>query len=172
MNLRSISLVLALSLFAGGAWAQGQDYQAMMMAMDQAKADSARPGDDKLSCEQLEEQLVSVTQDPDFQAHVESAGANAQKQQEAMQGAKGQIALQSLRTVLMTFIPGGRMAGMAHAQAQAKAQGVQSMSQMKSRIEQAQQMMVLMPKLMRGQRVVELAAGKNCEWAAGAGMGQ
>jgi hypothetical protein len=170
MNIRCISV--ALALFAGSAWAQGQDYQAMAKAMEQAQADAIKPGDEKLSCEQLEEQLISLTQSPEFQAQVEAGAAEAQKQQAAMNVAKGQIALQTFRTVIMTTMPGAAMPGMASAQSQAMAQGAQSMEQTKQRMEQAQKMMGLLPMLMRGQRVIELGSGKKCEWAASAEAGQ
>jgi hypothetical protein len=173
MNLRSIQFVLAFTcVLASGASAQGQDYMAMMQAMEKAKADAAQPGDETLTCGQLEQQLLVVVQDPAFQAHIESAGAEAKKQQEAMEVAKGLVAVQTLRTALMTFVPGAAMAGMTQMQAQATAQGMRGMAQMKERMARTQQMMTLMPQLMRGQRVVELAVAKNCEWAAGAGMQQ
>src|SRR3954447_17412899 len=99
MNLRCISVALALFV---GAWAHAQDYQAMTQAMEKAQADSIKPGDEKLSCEQLEEQLISITQSPEFQAHVGAISADAQKQQAAMNVSKGQIAVQTFRTMLMT----------------------------------------------------------------------
>jgi hypothetical protein len=167
MNLRRISLALVLAVGA----VQAQDHQSMMQGMQEATAAAGRPGDDKLTCEQLEEQLVAVVQDPELVAHIESAGASAQKQQDAIEkGVKGQVAMQSLRTVLMSFIPGGAYGGMASAQSQAMNQGRQGMASMKDKMAQAQKMQALMPKLMRGQRVVELASGKQCEWAAGSGM--
>jgi hypothetical protein len=167
MNLRDLSVAV---LLAAGA-AQAQDYRSMMQGMEQATAAASKSGDDKLTCEQLEEQLVAVVQDPEFLAHIESSGASAQKQQDAVEKAvKGQVAMQSLRTVLMSFIPGGAYGGMASAQSQAMNQGRQGMASMKDKMAQAQKMQALMPKLMRGQRVVELAAGKQCEWAAGSGM--
>lgn len=170
MNFRLISLVLIV--YAGAAWPQGQDYQAMMRAMEKAQAEAAKPGDDKLTCAQLEEQLVALAQDPEIQAQAEAAGADAQKQQEAMQGVKGQIAAQTFRTVMMSTMPGAAMPGMASAQAQATAQGAKGMKQTQERMQQAQKMIPLMPKIMRGQRVIELAAAKSCEWAASAGMGK
>lgn len=170
MNMRLISL--GLVIYAGAAWPQAQDYQAMMQAMDKAQAEAAKPGDDKLTCGQLEDQLVAVAQDPDLLAYVDAAGAQAQKDQEAMNAAKGQIAMQALRAALMSTMPGAAMPGMVSAQAQATAQGAQAMKRNQDRMEQAQKMTAMMPKLMRGQRVLELAVAKNCEWAAGAGMGQ
>jgi hypothetical protein len=169
MNLRCISVALALFV---GAWAHAQDYQAMTQAMERAQADAIKPGDEKLSCEQLEEQLISLTQSPEFQAHIEATAADAQKQQAAMNVSKGQIAVQTFRTMIMTTVPGAAMPGMASAQAQAMAQGAKGMKQAKERMDQAQKMMGLMPMMMRGQRVIELGAGKKCEWAASAQTGQ
>ena len=157
-----------LVLFAGTAGAQAQDYQAMSQAMQKAQADASRPGDEKLTCDQLEEQLISMTQDPEFQAHVEAAGADAQKKQEALKTAEGQIAVQKFRTVMMTAMPGAAFPGMASAQAQAQAQGAGGKNQMADRMQQAKKMMALMPLMMRGQRVIELATAKQCEWAESA----
>src|SRR4051812_23862389 len=104
MTARSFCLLPAL--VAGSAGAQAQDYQAMSQAMEKAQAEASRPGDEKLTCDQLEEQLVSVTQKPEFQAHVEAVGADARKKQEAMKIAEGQIALQTFRTVMMAATAG------------------------------------------------------------------
>ena len=166
MILSSVLLLLV------AAPAQSQDYQAMMQAMEKAQSEASKPGDDKLSCEQLQEQLIAVTQDPEFQAHVESASASAQRDRAAMNAAAGQTAVQSLRTALMALVPGGAMAGMASAQADAQAQGAQAADRVRSRMDQAKQLTALMPKLMRGQRVFELAAAKKCDWAASARVNQ
>jgi hypothetical protein len=144
----------------------------MMQAMEKGQAEASKPGDEKLSCEQLEGQLVALAQDPELQAYAATAGADAQKQQEATQGLKGQIAAQTFRTVIMSTMQGAALPGMASAQAQAQAQGIKGMKQTQERMQQAQKMIPLIPKLMRGQRVIELAAAKSCEWAAGAGPGQ
>jgi hypothetical protein len=169
---KSRSISLALALLAGSAWAQGQDYQAMAKAMEQAQAEASRPGDEKLTCEQLEEQLTTIAQSPEFLAHVEATGAEAQKQQEAMQTPKGQIAVQTFRAVIMSTMQGAALPGMAHAQAQATAQGAKGMKLAQERMERAKKMTSMLPMLMRGQRVIELASGKGCEWAASAGTGQ
>jgi hypothetical protein len=174
LNLVTVSILLGvLAHHQLRAQVPGQDYQALMQAMEKAQVEASKPGDDKLTCEQLEEQLVAVAQDPELQAHVESAGASAQKDQEAIKkGMGGQRAIQSLRTAFMAMMPGGAAVGMASAQAQAQAQGAQAADRVASRMDQAKQMMALLPKLMRGQRVVELAAAKECEWASSAGMNQ
>lgn len=167
MNLRSICLA-ALAVSASGVWAQGQDYQAMVQGMEKAQAEAARPGDDKLTCEQLETEVVTAAQDPQLQAHIEAAGEDAQKQQEAMKVAKSQIAMQAIRTAMMSTVQGAALPGMASMQAEATAKGMKGMKQTLTRMEQAKQMMTLMPTLFRAQHLIELAAGKGCEWAKSA----
>jgi len=166
MKIRVFCVAAALS--AASAWANGQDYQAMAKAMEQAQAEASKPGDDKLTCEQLEEQLFAMTQNPEFQAHVEATGVEAEKRQAEMKLDKGQVAMQTFHAALMTSMPGAAMAGMAQAQSQAMAQGMQGMKQMKERAERAQKMVGMLPALMRGQRVIELAVAKQCEWAKAA----
>lgn len=164
---------ITISLLLLATSAQGQDYQAMMQAMEKAQSEASKPGDDKLTCEQLEKQLIAVAQDSELQAYMKVAGASAQADQEAMKkAAAGPRAMQTLRTAFMAMVPGGAAAGMASAQAQAQAQGAQAAGRVQTRMEQAKQLTALMPKLMRGQRVVELAAAKKCEWATSAGMNQ
>ena len=166
--MRPSSITFMLALLCGSAAVPAQDYQAMAQAMEKAQADASKPGDDKLTCEQLQDQLVTVTQDPAFQGYVEAAGADAQKKQEAMKAAEGRIAVERCRTLLMAVMPGAAMPGMAAAQAQAQAQGANAMNQAAARMQQMEKMMPLLPSIMRGQRVVELAVAKRCEWAESA----
>lgn len=166
--MRPSSVTFILALLFGSAGVPAQDYQAMARAMEKAQADASKPGDEKLTCEQLEDQLVTVTQDPALQAHVEAAGAEALKKQEAMKVAQGKIAAEKFRTVMMAVMPGAAMPGMATAQAQAQAQGASAMNQGAARMKQMEKMMPLLPTMMRGQRVIELAVAKRCEWAESA----
>ena len=163
---------MALALCVGSAWAQGQDYQAMAKAMEKAQAEASKPGDDILTCEQLEGELFAATQTPDFQAHVGDTAAEAEKRKKEMDLPKGQIAMQTFRAALMSTTPGAAMGGMAQAQAQAMAQGAQGMKQMKERAERTQKLTALLPTLMRGQRLIELASAKSCGWAANTGQEQ
>jgi hypothetical protein len=143
------------------------DPQAMMKAMETAQADASKPGDEKLSCDRLEEQMVAAAQDPAVQEHVEAAGLSAQKDQAAMQAAKGQIAMQTIQTVLAATVPGAAMATTMASAAQAQTQQAQTTARVQSRMGQAQQMMAILPQLLRGQRLIELAMAKKCEWAGG-----
>ena len=49
--------------------------------------------------------------------------------------------------------------------AQAQAEAAQNIQ---SRMQQAQEMIGILPHVMRGQRVIELAQARNCDWLAGA----
>ncbi|MBY0565233.1 MAG: hypothetical protein K2P58_13755 [Hyphomonadaceae bacterium] len=46
----------------------------METAMAEAQAQASRPGDEALSCEALEAEMIAVTQDPAFQARVAENG--------------------------------------------------------------------------------------------------
>jgi hypothetical protein len=146
------------------------DPQAMMQAMQAAQADASKPGDEALNCDRLQEQLVAVTEDPTLQAHLQSAGMAAQQDQ-AAQAEKGQVAMQTVQTIIASMVPGAGMATISAAAAAAPTQQAQTAERVQSRMAQAQQMMVIMPKLLRGQRLIELASAKKCEWAAGLDSG-
>ena len=144
------------------------DPSGMLGAMQAAHANAARQGDEKLSCEALEAELVAVTADPALQAQIEAAGQAAQRDQTAMQGSSGLAAMQTIRTVMASFLPGAAMGTFIVDSAQTQAQGAQAADRMQSRMLQAQQMMTVLPQLLRGQRLIELASAKPCEWAEGA----
>ena len=107
------SMTFMLALLCASAAVPALDHQAMALAMEKAQAEASKPGDEKLSCEQLQDQLVTVTQDPAFQSYFEAAGADAQKKQEAMKAAEGRIAVERFRTIMMAVMPGAAMPGMA-----------------------------------------------------------
>jgi hypothetical protein len=144
-----------------------QDPQAMMAAFAAARASASRPGDDALSCEQLQEELAATAADPALQAHVQEAGAQAQKDMAAMEKAQGEIASQTATTVAGSLVPGASMGAMAATAANAEAAKARGADRMQTRMAQAGQMIAAMPTLMRGERVMQLAVAKKCEWAAG-----
>ena len=169
------SIVLAMALLTGCApsFAQAppgvpQDYQAMMQAVERAQAEANQPGDAQLTCTQLQEQLVAIAQDPAFLSYVKSAGAAAEKDMAQMQAAESEIAAKSAATFIASTVPGAAMGHMTASAAENQAKIAQGAARMQSRIADAQQMMAFMPKMMRGQRLVELATARECEWAAGA----
>ncbi|HZO00375.1 MAG TPA: hypothetical protein VFB93_04180 [Burkholderiales bacterium] len=48
----------------------------------------------------------------------------------------------------------------------AQSQQIEAAQNIQQRMQQAQEMIGIMPQMMRGQRVIELAQARNCEWAA------
>jgi hypothetical protein len=139
-----------------------------MQAMERAQAEANQPGDQQLTCTQLQEQLVAIVQDPAFLAHMKTAGAAAEKDLAQMKAAESEIAAKSAATFIASTVPGAAMGHMTASAAENQAKVAQGAARMQARIADAQQMMAFMPKMMRGQRLVELAAARKCEWAAGA----
>jgi hypothetical protein len=85
------SIVFAIALLAGCAMSRGPavmpggDYQASLKGMEAAQAQASQPGDENLTCDQLQEQMLAIAQDPAFLEHVEAAGAAAEKDMAQMQ---------------------------------------------------------------------------------------
>jgi hypothetical protein len=168
--MRTIVSMLAISAALALTPAFAQDYEAMAAQMQQSQADAqaaaVHPGDDALTCEQLETEMTTTMQDPNVQAAVAANGADAQAQMDQMNAARGQMRAQMATSMFMgiasSFIPGLGYAQMAQQQAMAsqyQRQATQNMAQM---MEMAQRMQTIMPQLMRGQRVYELAQAKQC----------
>lgn len=173
------SIALALAVFAsmclaGCAMSRGpammpggqQDYGAMTKGMETAQLDASQPGDDKLSCDELQEQMLAIAQDPAFLEHVEAAGAAAEKDMAQMQVGKGEVAAKSAATVIAATVPGADMSHMMATAMENQSRAAQGKARREARMAQGQQMMGFMPKLMRGQRLIELGAARKCEWAA------
>lgn len=175
--MRVLRLTLALSLFAFGA-APGfanEDPQArmdaMQSAMDQAQIAASHPGDEALTCEQLQTEMVSTINDPAVQARVQGAGARAQNIQNQMQkaqaGMRATMATGMAMGVASAFVPGmGYVAG-AVAQAQMMQQQQQANASQKTMGRMADDMSSIMPQMMRGQRLYELAEVQKCAFIQG-----
>jgi hypothetical protein len=148
------------------ALAQTSDstYGQLQSAFAAAQAAAVRPGDEALSCEGLATELVASVKDPAVQSYVAKSGAAAKERLEAMNAAAGTVAAQGAITLFSSIVPGAGWAGHAAAVAQAEAQRAQAARNIQERMQQAQEMMGIMPQLMRGQRVIELAQARNCEW--------
>ena len=144
-----------------------QEYQAMMQAMEKAQAQAKQPGDEKLACGQLQEQLVAIAQDPAFVAHMKTMGAAAEKDMAQMQLSQSEIAAKAAATAMASMVPGAAMGHMAASVAENQAKAAQGAARLQERMAQGQQMMAFLPQMMRGQRLVELGVARRCEWAAG-----
>lgn len=136
----------------------------MQKALTDAQAAANRPGDESLTCEALQTELLSVAKNPALQSTVEKAGVEAKEKQAAMEEAARKSSTQSALTLFSSIAPGGGWASMAAATAQAEQGKAQFEANMQQRMQQAQQMMTLLPHLLRGQRVIELAQKRKCEW--------
>ncbi|MFN2400233.1 MAG: hypothetical protein ABR543_16585 [Gemmatimonadaceae bacterium] len=142
----------------------GTMYGDLQSALEKAQAGAHRPGDESLSCEALESELVAAAKDPALQSYVAKMGAVAQEKLGALNAASKVMAAQSAVTVFSSIVPGGAWAGQAAAAAQLPAQQAQAARNIQEAMQQAQEMMPVMPQLMRGQRVIELAQARDCAW--------
>ena len=146
----------------------GPDLQAaerMQAAFAKAEADAFHPGDEKLECDALEEEMVDSASNPEVQAYVEKAGAWANKEKEAMKPTKGRVAIQMAVSIFSSLVPGGDWAAIMAGRAQAPMQQAQTAQRLQEHMQLMNEMVPIMPYLMRGQRVIKLAKGRGCEWA-------
>lgn len=164
--LRLFVLIVFLTGISALAHAQtpGSTYADLQSTLEAAQAGAIRPGDESLSCEALESELVATVKQPALQSYVAKSGAAAQEQLAAMNAASAGIATQSALTLFSSVVPGGAWAGLGAAAAQAQAQQAQAATNIQQRMQEAQEVMGIMPYIMRGQRVIELAQARNCAW--------
>jgi hypothetical protein len=168
-------MLLAVALCPIEARAQGaaaggpHDAEAMRKAMEAAQAAASRPGDDQFDCDQLQQEFAATTTDPALHAQIQAAGAQAQADMAAMGGpANAEVARQTATTAAGSLVPGARMPALAATAANAEAAKARGAERIESRMAQAGQMSAMLPNMMRGQRLVELATARQCAWAAGA----
>ena len=175
--MKPLSIVLGVALATACAFSHAQvpsgaqDYEAMAKAMEKAQAEASKPDDEKMTCDQLQQQLVAIAQDPAYLAYVQAAGIQAQKDMAQMQVPQSEIAAKTAATMAASMVPGAAMGQVMASAAENQAKMAQSTARVQSRTDQGQQMMAFMPMLMRGQRLVELAAVRQCEWVTGLGAG-
>jgi hypothetical protein len=129
-----------------------------------AEAAAVRPGDENLDCDGLATELVAVAKDSAVQAYVAKAGAAAQQKYDALNAAAAGMATRSALSLFGSIVPGGGWAGHSAAVAQAEAQKLQAARNIQASLRQAQEMMSIMPQMMRGNRVIQLAQARDCAW--------
>lgn len=146
---------------AGGS----PDYASMMKAMQDAQAAATRPGDDKLSCKQLQDEFKTITTDPALHASIQSAGEQSQQDIAAAQAAQVEI---PARTALAaaSAAPGGGAAATAAAMASDQAAIARGAARQPAMMAQAAQAAAMMPKFLRGEQLTKLAMAKKCDWVA------
>ena len=167
--LRIVVLIVALGGMSAPARAQtpASTYGDMQAKLEAAQAAANRPGDAALGCDALEKELVASVKHPAVESYIAKSGEAAKQQQAAMNAAKGRAATQTALTLFGSLVPGGAGPGLAGTAALAQSQQVDAAQNIQQRMQQAQEMIGIMPQMMRGQRVIELAQGKNCDWLAG-----
>lgn len=151
-----------------------QDPQALMHAVEAAQAEASRPGDEKLSCEELEAELAAVVNDPAVQANIAAGGASAERDMAALAEAKkaydAQLPASVAAGVAASAAPGGQYAAMGKAVAEAESKKAIAAQRLQERASLAAGAVEMMPQLLRGQRIIELGTAKGCEFAEGAGL--
>jgi hypothetical protein len=167
--------------------AQGdQDSARLQKAMQDAQKTANHSGDNKMSCDDLEADLIAQMQAPTVKKAVSESDATATQllddvhktQGDMKAAAAGSLAMTLMMGVVNTMVP-----GMSHFTGKAEEAAGQAMKQKMEKTADAQaaetsQLMnnlaVIMPNLYRSNRVMELGRAKNCEWAqqaaAAAGM--
>jgi len=134
-------------------------------AMQSARAAAARPGDQSLSCEALQTELGETMKHPAIQSFTDAAAQQAAPVTGAPGGGTPAGAASAL---LGAVLPGADAASTAAMAAQAPAMQAQTQANVQARAQQAQTMTAMLPQMMRGQRLIELAQARNCEWLSGA----
>ena len=147
------------------------DYQRLLAQYNEAQATAQRPGDDKLSCDELEQQIVAVANDPTMQAFAASPAAAAQADAGAIRRTRTAMATRTLATaaasIAAALLPGGNMVNMpamTAAAADGLVQQAQAAQRMQARTRRIEELLKLLPQLIRGQRLTAIAMSRNCEW--------
>lgn len=162
--LARLALSIVLGGFAATAIAQNQElnHAEFMARMEAAQAAASRPGDTSMNCDQLEEALVAAANDPALQAYAAKSGT-AKSPSEGPKAA-GRATTQIALTIMSAVVPGGAVVGMAGMVAEGEAQKAAAAQNITQKMQQAQELLPLMPQMMRGQRIIELAQARKCDW--------
>ena len=122
------------------------DYQQMVAEYETAQAAAVRPGDENLGCDALDNELTAIVNDPALRSYIETAGSAAERDMALMQNAQA------------AMVSGVSPAAFPSAPKVSAADRVQEQAR------QADMLSALMPKILRAQRVNELAVLQACEW--------
>jgi hypothetical protein len=153
-----------------------QQMQKMQLAMADAQAKASRPGDTRMSCAEMQQELEGQMRQPAVRAAAAANGAIAKEKLDELDKAKSeasaQVATQMASNLFMgfasAFMPGmGMITGRAQqAQMQAKAAQDQAKAQQNAQdiAKMADSMIAILPQMMRGNHMMELAQAKNCDW--------
>jgi hypothetical protein len=170
MQMRVLPSILAIALALAAAPALAQDMAssgaALEASMAQARADAIHPGDEALTCEQIQAEMGATMNSAEVQENTAAIGESAQRQQ-AMAERQRQAALGMMGTSMITGIASSFIPGMGYAQglamqaqmAQMQAQGAEGQRESAAMLANMQEMM---PQMMRGERLYNLAQAQHC----------
>lgn len=143
-----------------------QAMQRMEADMAAARAGAARPGDDALTCDQMEAEMAATMNDPQVQAGLAASGAQA----EAMQGqadaarrqAMGMMGVGVAGSIIGSFVPGFGYAQQAMMMAQNAGMRQRAQQNQDQIMQMGANMNAIMPQLMRGERLYQMAEARQC----------
>jgi hypothetical protein len=179
-------IFVSLTLCASLAFAQRQRdvsqqqdaEDRILEAQTEGTANAVRPGDDDLTCEALQTEMIALAQQ--LQTGVQGFGLQAQadlaRAEEAQQEVEAQVAEprrgrifgQAVRGLATGMIPGADRANAAAQQAASIAQAAEAQRQTEQNLERISALEDNIAgsasPTMRGERVLELARERNCAW--------
>jgi hypothetical protein len=183
-----LALALGVSIASaqqpGDTSSQQDAAEQLEAAQAEARANAVRPGDEDLSCEALQTELMAMAQSmqPGVQAFGQQAAADLAEVQTAQQAAEEAAARsrprfgQMMRGMATGVVPGMDRASAAAQQAESIARAGEAQAETNANLEQinalAAEATAMAGPVARGERVLELAKTRNCAWLeeGGAGM--
>lgn len=153
---------------------QTATYNNMMASQAAAEASANRPGDEAMGCAQIETEMTVMFKDPQFVATINSMGAAAQAEQQRAQqrqaGAAAAGAGAMAAGIAGSMIPGMGWLSNAAMQAQMAATMAEIPASTARGNAMINDMSSIMPQLMRGQRLNDLAVARKCPFIQGHGV--
>ncbi len=151
-------------------------HEQLLAAQTDGAANAAHPGDEEMTCEALQTEVMAITQNPQMLASVQARGADAQAQldqiNQAEQEARGAVrkgifrsAVQGAATSAVPIFGRGAARAQQAAQAAQNAQAqVQAEKNIQSALAQGDELAANVGPMMRAQHLLELAKAHKCEW--------
>ena len=169
MPARIVSVVFSMLLAAPALAQDMAQYQKLADAMEKAQREAVRPGDESLDCPALEQQLVAAVHAPAVQDYIAKGGRQAEQDMARSRVDPAKMTAQAAVTAFASLAPGGGWMGLAAATGQVAGAQAEAAQNIQQRMQQANEMVQILPQLMRGQRVIELAQARQCDWAPAGG---
>lgn len=143
---------------------EAASFQGLSDALEQARREAVRPGDEQLDCPALEQQFIAAATSPSLHDYVDKGGAQAQRDAARAQPDPARMTAQAALTAFSSLVPGGAWAGLLAQAGEMAGMQAQTAQNVQQRVQQANEMVKILPQLLRGQRVIELAQARRCEW--------